>query len=478
MKHLFIYILLLFIFSNCGENNIDLLSEAEKRYPVLKRHQPDGIKEEILCGTLLVFEDREKKGKKIPLNIYLFPSYKTNPESKVFIDYNGGPASPNENLISYYEKGGYSHALRDIADILIIDQRGTGASEITCSEFDNVQFSSQLFNLEKIKTCLSEINGNVNLSQYNSGSSVEDIESVRSWLNIKTIDFHGMSYGTRIGLEYMRRYPEHVNSLILTGTVSPSFGYATFLDLEIEDQLKKLISRCKLDSTCNNAFPNFEVELYQVRDTLQKEHKIVRFPIAGRDSIDLLITEKIYQRLIGQLFLSGRKLEQVPLYVNESFKGNFIPLIKEDRRNVNRIMSVYMSTFCPEDIFNNPVNEEIFEGTFTKGEMGLMEVRACNVWPKLQTPEWLSKPLNGNAPVLMLTGLDDIQTPPRMAEKVKAQLANARHITFPEQGHGFTNYDCWDKLVYEFLKTGNFSQLDTTCIKELSRPEFMTELKE
>lgn len=391
----------------------------------------------------------------------------------MFIDYNGGPASPNENLIPYYEKGGYSDTLRNLADVLILDQRGTGASEIRCSEYEKQQFSSQLFELEKIKDCLKEIGNSIDLSLYNSGTSVEDLEDVRSWLGIKKIDFHGMSYGTRIGLEYMRRYPENVSSLILTGTVSPEFGYATFLDVEIEKQLNKLIYRCKQDSICAANFPNFESQLFQIRDKLSSEPISVKLTNDQNDSVEIKVTDKIFQRLIGQLFLSGNKLEKIPHYVDEAFKGNFIPLLKGDQRRVNRIMGVYMSTFCPEDINNNIVNKELLENIFTKGEMGLMEVNACKEWPIFPTPSWLSLPLKGDAPVLLLTGEDDTQTPPRMAEKVKDQLPNAMHLIFPNQGHGWTDYSCWDILVYEFLENRNLSTLDTSCIGELIRPGFL-----
>lgn len=40
------------------------MADAESRYPMLNRCQAEGIKEEILCGTLMVYEDRIQKGKR------------------------------------------------------------------------------------------------------------------------------------------------------------------------------------------------------------------------------------------------------------------------------------------------------------------------------------------------------------------------------------------------------------------------------
>lgn len=56
----------------CSNHNVDSLKEAEKRYPMLQRCTLEESKEEILCGTFEVFENREEKGKKSPLMFISF----------------------------------------------------------------------------------------------------------------------------------------------------------------------------------------------------------------------------------------------------------------------------------------------------------------------------------------------------------------------------------------------------------------------
>ena len=61
---------LMLLFNGCGDPIKDELTEAQKRYPMLKPSHPSGIAEEILSGQLYVYEDRIKKGKKLSALIY------------------------------------------------------------------------------------------------------------------------------------------------------------------------------------------------------------------------------------------------------------------------------------------------------------------------------------------------------------------------------------------------------------------------
>ena len=243
------------------KHNVSPLEIAQKRYPMLSPCTPEGLKETILCGTLQVFEDHEaQSGKKIPLNVYLFPTTNKLASNSVFVDFTGGPGVSNEMLIDIYEEGAFAYLFREIRDILIVDKRGTGASRIYCKALDTISINLDyyLYNPELLADCLQEINNNVNLSKYNTASQVEDLESIKKWLNIGKIDFHGQSYGTRVGLEYIRQYPNSINSAILTGSVPPDFGLFGFKAFEIERVLKKLILRCESDSFLSNKLSRFQ----------------------------------------------------------------------------------------------------------------------------------------------------------------------------------------------------------------------------
>lgn len=460
----------------CSNQKFDPFLDAEKRYPMLQRCTLDGSEEEILCGTLDVYENRENKGKKIPINVYLFPSYNANPNGKVFTEFSGGPGNPNEAFNSYYLNGGYSHKLRELQDILIVDNRGTGASRIQCNEKSTPNFIFESSHPNRITTCLQEISSRVAVENYNTEATVQDLEEVRDWLGIKKLDLHGSSYGTRTVLEYSRRNPSVVNSLILLGSVPPNFGYLRHLETQIDQRIKHIIKRCQSDSLCKTNFPNFKEQLEKIPIRLKEKPAITQFALDSTKSVELEITEEIFLQMVGN-FVYDNQDEKLPLFINEAYKGNFHPLLDANKYENDGTMTLFMSTFCHEEVRRYPLDSLKLSQTYTKGLLSRAEFEACNYWKYQETPNWLSKPLDIEVPVLILTGELDIPTPTSMGEQLVSLLPNAKHLVFPNQGHHWTDYSCWDELVFDFLKTNDLSQLTSECFNQIGRPDFKTELE-
>ena len=85
-------------------------------------------------------------------------------------------------------------ALRDVAQLVYIDNRGSGRS-VPCDP----------------ETCTLEEN-------------VEDVEALRDYLGLEHIALFGSSYGGMIAQGYAVNYPDRVSSLIL-GSTAPSFRF-------------------------------------------------------------------------------------------------------------------------------------------------------------------------------------------------------------------------------------------------------------
>jgi len=461
------------------DTSINPLEAAQERYPMLKPCTPEGLKEQILSGTIEVFEDQiNKAGKKIPLNVFLFPSYQTDPINSVFVDYAGGPGVPNNLFVPYYEKEGFSSSFREIRDVLIIDKRGTGASAITCDAMETIPLPLEyyFYDTDLVTDCLNEIQDKVDLSNYNTTAQVEDLEVVRKWLGIEKYDFHGISYGTRIGLELIRKYPDVVNSAILTGAVPPDFGITQFVDLEIERVLKKLISRCQTDTICDSHFPNFKNQLYGLRKGLKDSPVLYTYlDNESKKQYEIHFTDSVFLGMVANMVSFGTRLERLPLIIDEVASGNFSPLIEANLSSLQLALPLHLSQFCPEESNRYPIqNLEDLDTLFTKGFAALTtEVKGCKVWQQLPSPDWLSKSIGGNTPLLLFSGEDDVLTPPRMNASVHKLFPNSLHVVFKNQGHTYTDWSCWDNLVYQFLENnGDIHQLDTTCIGTIKRPKF------
>ncbi|NAS12922.1 alpha/beta fold hydrolase [Poritiphilus flavus] len=462
--------------------NDSLIQSAIKRYPMLKVCQPDKVGEKILCGTLNVLENREViGGRTIPIDVYLFPSYGPNPENRCYMDYAGGPGVPNTVYLTEYEKGAFTNEFRKDRDILLIDLRGTGASKLKCKAYDtlNVDTRARIYDPDTAKECRNELQHTADLSQYNTANAVEDLNEVLEWLKVEQLDFCGGSYGTRIGVEWARRYPSRAASLILLGTVPPDFGLSNFADQEIEKQIQKLQQRCKSDKSCNDRFPDFVQKMQALAERLDKNPIQYDFVVdSSAAPIPVQMDGDHFRSMIAQQFAKGNELHRIPIWVEEADKGNFFPLIKKSTGSLI-VHPVEWCQFCTEEPYTrfDPEYRNTALQFFTKGIYAIQDTEVCKTWGIQTYPDWLDKELQLEMPVLLMTGENDVLTPPRMAEKIVAVSPNSRHIVFAGQGHFLNDWDCWKQIMLQFLENYDLAGLMVDCSAEYRQPSFITDFK-
>src|SRR5690606_38676827 len=83
------------------------------------------------------------------------------------------------------------------------------------------------------------------------------------------INLFGISYGTRLALEYMRRHSQHTRSVVLDGGVPPDVGVTPAPPAYAEAALALLLADCRADAECAAAFPGLERKLDQVLSELE-----------------------------------------------------------------------------------------------------------------------------------------------------------------------------------------------------------------
>ena len=103
-------------------------------------------------------------------------------------------------------------------DLLVFDQRGTGASDpLSCASLStfSTRTIAQLF-----ERCALQIGPS--RGGFTTLESVEDIEAIRQAAGYEKLVLYGTSYGTKVALEYAERYPQHVESMVLDSAVPTS----------------------------------------------------------------------------------------------------------------------------------------------------------------------------------------------------------------------------------------------------------------
>ncbi len=104
-------------------------------------------------------------------------------------------------------------------DLLVFDQRGTGSSgPLACPALES---SAEVFGAigQAFERCALQIGAA--RGSYTTQESVADIEAIRQATGYEKLVLFGVSYGTKVALEYAERYPQNVEALVLDSVVPP-----------------------------------------------------------------------------------------------------------------------------------------------------------------------------------------------------------------------------------------------------------------
>jgi pimeloyl-ACP methyl ester carboxylesterase len=101
-------------------------------------------------------------------------------------------------------------------DLLVFDQRGTGASgRLRCRALEQARGSLA----SVVGGCARELGPGRGL--YRTADSVADLEDLRAAAGYEKLALVGFSYGTKVALDYAAAHPDRVESLVLDSVVPP-----------------------------------------------------------------------------------------------------------------------------------------------------------------------------------------------------------------------------------------------------------------
>ena len=463
--------------------SLQCASSAQEKQLVLTDCKLEGVEAQAKCGTLEVFEDRVKKGRKIGINVVLVPASGDKREPEPFVYFAGGPGSAATEdapgIVDAFKKIG------EHRDLLFVDQRGTGKSHaLDCSFYnanDPQSFLGYFFPLEEVRKCRSQLEAKADLPLYTTDIAMDDMDEVRAALGYERLNLFGGSYGTRAALTYLKRYPKRVRTVILQG-VSPANSYLpSDFPLGNERALQGILAECAADQACNTAFPNLKEEAKSLLVQLMKGPVEVEMQREGT-RFKVKLSRDLAAEAIRYMMYNPVAATRVPLMIHTAAQGNFVPLT-EAAIGYRKLLvgtgsnGMYLSVTCAEDLpFIKPgEGERMAENTFL-GDYRLRQQReACALWPRANVAKDYGDPVRSDVPVLILTGQWDPVTPPSNGDAVAKTLKNSLHIVVPQGAHGLgglENMDCIERITTEFVERGTTNGIDTACVKTVRRRPF------
>jgi pimeloyl-ACP methyl ester carboxylesterase len=467
---------------------VDFSGCAKHRLPGgLSKLRPcrlDGIDEELFCGKLTVFEDREARtGRTIDLNIVVLPALDQKTKEEPLFDLAGGPGASSVDRADFYAGPGREY--RRQHDVVLVDQRGTGKSNRLAIPREKTPsyYLSEMFPVYYVKEMRHALEQRADLTKYTTSIAMDDLDDVRTWLGYDRINLFGASYGTQAALVYMRQHPEHVRSAILLAVAPTDLKMPLHHSESAARAIDMLLGECERDAACHAAFPQIRDDWKKALAQLEKQSARVEYSPHDKSATTTVeIQRGVFAEKI-RTFMYGRdKAARIPLIVHRAAAGDFAPFLQQAiAPSIPDFVAdgMYLSVTCAEDVpFIDPEEAAKLNADNPFGNYRVFQqTRACGMWPRGEIPTDFLEAVHSNAPVLIFSGNMDPVTPPKYGEEVARHLPNSRHVIIPQAGHGvdgLTDPDCVDRIAIEFLEKGDAKNLDVSCVEQMAPPPFVT----
>lgn len=457
--------IVLTVATGCGPSITMTTTVTSVRAQFLAPCRPARFTSEVFCGAHEVFENREARtGRRIPLNVIVLPALTSQPAPDPIFFLTGGPGTGAASVAAGAGDG-FLQELRRDRDLVFVDQRGTGRSNrLACPS-----------ELRTIRACRQKLEESADLMLYTTAIAVEDLDDVRQALGYSTINLHGVSYGTVVALEYVRRYPRQVRSATLIGVITPAAKPPLQLARATDDAMAAMMADCIEDPACRDAYPRLADDFAVVRANIDRRRARIEVKGAAGASSLVSLSRRDFGDWLSRTLDDLPSASQLPLLIQRAARGNWA-LFNLDwpGRARDLPLGMYLTVTCSE--FVATVTEEDIQRETADTLLGDHLIRAhmqrCHEWPRARIPATYYEPIRSTVPVLMLSGRLDATTPPRWGELALRSLPNGRQIIVSGLAHSY-GPPCITTLTAEFIVRGTTRGLDTACTAQIRRPPFV-----
>ena len=437
-----------------------------------------GLAAPARCGELVVPENPKRPdGRRLRIAVAVVPATGGKALPDPIVPLMGGPG---EDAIS--AGGDFAERLGSLGkdrDLLLVDQRGTGKSNILrCDLHDPEAPAPNLRDFlppAAVQACASELSQRADLTQYTYLHFARDLEQVRQALGYEKLNLFAGSYGTRAAQVYLRAYPESVRTVYL-GSVVP-IDEVTPLTMAKASQavFESTFDACAADAACRTAFPNLRAEFDEVLERL--DSGTVRVPVAGSVAGATLGRGRVVEWLRAQLY-RPRSAAALPWLIHKAHAGDWSPIVEGILEQAGSLddygLGLFFSITCAEDMAFLSADEipAASSNTFLQDYRVRQQQAACQHWPKAPLPVGYRDPVRSPVPAMFVSGDSDAAAPLEFTEHAARGFPNRLEIVARGQGHTEWS-DCIGKSYQQFVESGSARHIDSSC-KPVPRPPFRT----
>ncbi|MEU4822997.1 alpha/beta hydrolase [Actinomadura sp. NPDC023710] len=211
------------------------------------------------CGTVTVPVDwSHPGGQKLALAVTRRKATKARAGTLLYNP--GGPGTGAADLVRDWAPQFFSPRLRERFDIVGIDPRGVGGSEqISCGmpvhDPEVTQFPRSEREYERMVARNRAVGESCDplLRHVDTVSVARDLDAVRAALGERKVSYLGRSYGSMLGTQYARLFPDRIRTMALDGVVDhgmPSRRMVGQAASAVEDSFDRFAAWCARTADC------------------------------------------------------------------------------------------------------------------------------------------------------------------------------------------------------------------------------------
>jgi pimeloyl-ACP methyl ester carboxylesterase len=356
-------------------------------------------------------------------------------------------------------------------DLLVFDQRGTGRSgQLQCPSLDDEGTAPEV-----VGRCAQQLGPARGF--YRTADSVEDLELLRREGGYAKLALFGVSYGTKVALDYAARYPERTERLVLDSIVpqegpdplvrsSVAAMRRVLRDLcgggrcrratsDVVGDLRRLVTRgprrlrgTYVDNRGRKRRSGLDgsalYAMIQAGDTnpgwRAQLPAAMRAAVRGDEAALLRIASNVFRGPSASGLAGGRLAPALQVQDRGSNPALFVATICEEVRFPwERTASLQTRITQAEGALRALPNAAVspFDRSAIAGA-GLLSL--CVGWPNASPPPAAPGPLPA-VPALLLSGAADVRTPAEDAGAIAARLPGAQAVVVPFVGHSVLGGD-------------------------------------
>jgi pimeloyl-ACP methyl ester carboxylesterase len=296
--------------------------------------------ETLECGVVTVPENYAEPDRRTIELFYLkLHSTSLSPAPDPLVYLAGGPGGAGSfdvpaNPLLYQNL----NKVRERRDIIAYDQRGTGYSNyLLCAPFESAlgilqdrdkspEIAAAIENLQETELgvgygalranlcgVVTQLLAGVDLSQYNSESSAQDIvQLVKALGYTEGYNLYGTSYGSRLAQSAMRSFPDGIRAVILDGPTGPAIPNTMWSSVKSVTPYVELFKQCAADPDCAAVYPNLGERFGALLEKLAETPLVFDPPLVVNPPLTVLLPP-VLKQIDADFFLKMAALNNIVL---------------------------------------------------------------------------------------------------------------------------------------------------------------------